>query len=118
MNGIFIAINLDIDDSDATLKSPNTTDRLPPIHPGEVLKEDFMVPFGLSANALARHLAVPPNRITAIVNGRRGVTGDTALRLAAAFRTTPQFWLNLQSRWELETARDAAPDLNIGPVAA
>jgi addiction module HigA family antidote len=89
-----------------------------PIHPGEVLKQDFMLPLGLSANALARHVGVPPNRIAAIVAGRRGVTGDIALRLAAAFGATPQFWLNLQSRWELETARDAAPDLDIGPVAA
>ncbi len=95
-----------------------TTDRIPPIHPGEVLKEDFMVPLGLSANALARHVGVPPNRISAIVAGRRGITGDTALRLAAAFAVSPQFWLNLQSRWELESARDAAPDLNIPPVAA
>jgi addiction module HigA family antidote len=99
-------------------KSSTTTDRLPPIHPGEVLREDFMAPLGLSATALARHIGVPPNRITAILNGRRGVTGDTALRLGAAFATTPQFWLNLQSRWELESARDAAPDLRIAPVAA
>ncbi len=77
-----------------------------------------MVPLGLSANALARHVGVPPNRISAIVAGRRGITGDTALRLAAAFGVSPQFWLNLQSRWALESARDAAPDLNIPPVAA
>jgi len=99
-------------------KSSITTDRIPPIHPGEVLKEDFMIPLGLSANALARHVGVPPNRISAIVAGRRGVTGDTALRLAAAFGVSPQFWLNLQSHWELESARDATPGLNIPPVAA
>lgn len=89
-----------------------------PVHPGEVLKEEFLAPLALSARALAQHIGVPPNRISAIVAGRRGITGDTALRLAAAFRTTPDFWLNLQMRWELETARDAAPDLSIPPVAA
>jgi len=89
-----------------------------PIHPGEVLREDFMAPMGLSANALARHIGVPPNRVSAIVAGRRGVTGDTALRLGAAFGTTPEFWLTLQARWELETARDTAGVLEIGRVAA
>lgn len=87
-------------------------------HPGAVLREDFLLPHNLSARALARHIGVPPNRISAIAAGRRGVTGDTALRLAAAFSTTPEFWLNLQKRWELETARDAAPGLAIAPVAA
>jgi addiction module HigA family antidote len=98
-----------------TSRSSTTID---PIHPGEVLKANFMAPLGLSANALARHIGVPPNRVSAIAAGRRGVTGDTALRLAAAFRTSPEFWLNLQKRWELEAARDAAGDLPIAPVAA
>ncbi len=92
--------------------------RLAPVHRGEVLKEEFIVPFNLSANALARHNGVPPNRVSAIVAGRRGVTGDTPLRLAAAFRTTPNFQLTLQSRWELVSARDASPKLAIPPVAA
>jgi addiction module HigA family antidote len=94
------------------------TDRIAPIHPGEVLKEDFMAHMGFSANALARHIGVPPNRVSAIVAGRRGVTGDTALRLGAAFGTTPEFWLNLQARWELETARDAAGEISVARLAA
>jgi antitoxin HigA-1 len=75
-------------------------------HPGEVLREEFMVPLDLSANALAHALDVPPNRITAITDTRRprGVTADTAIRLARYFGTTPQFWLNLQSDYELSLA--------------
>lgn len=65
-------------------------------HPGVVLREEFMLPLELSANALSRALDVPPNRITTIVNGDRSVTGDTALRLARYFGTTPEFWMNLQ----------------------
>lgn len=88
-----------------TSKSPITTDLLPPVHPGEVLAEDFMAPLGLSSNALAARIGVPGNRVSMIVAGKRGVTGDTALRLAAAFGTTPEFWMNLQKAWELEVAR-------------
>ncbi|PPQ28015.1 HigA family addiction module antitoxin [Rhodopila globiformis] len=75
------------------------------IHPGEVLAEEFMKPYGLSANRLANALDVPANRITAIINGTRGITGETALLLAHAFGTTPAFWLNLQSRYELDVAK-------------
>jgi antitoxin HigA-1 len=82
--------------------------KLAPIHPGEFLLEEFMKPLGLSQNALARALDVPPGRIGEIVNERRGITGDTALRLARYFRTTPEFWLNLQARFELESAEVAA----------
>ena len=89
-------------------KSATTPDRLPPIHPGEVLAAEFMEPLELSARALAKRIGVPPNRVTAIVNGTRGITGDTALRLARAFGTTPEFWMNLQKRYELEAAQDAA----------
>ena len=78
--------------------------------PGEVLKEEFMEPLGLSANMLARRLKVPPNRITAIINNKRSVTSDTALRLAQAFGTTPEFWLNLQMAHDLSAARMAAED--------
>lgn len=88
-----------------TSKSPITTDRLAPIHPGEVLAEEFMAPLGLSSNALAARIGVPGNRISMIVAGKRGVTGDTALRLAAAFGTTPEFWMNLQKGFELAEAR-------------
>ena len=86
------------------LKSAITTD-LDPVHPGEVLGFEFLEPLGLSASALAKRLGVPANRITEIVAGRRSVTGDTALRLAAAFGTTAEFWMNLQKGWELAVAR-------------
>ncbi len=74
-------------------------------HPGEILREEFLVPLGMSANALARELRVPPNRITAIVNGTRSVTADTALRLARYYGTTPEFWINLQASHDLSRAR-------------
>jgi addiction module HigA family antidote len=74
-----------------------------PIHPGEVLAEDLEA-LGMSAAALARHLQVPTNRITEILNGQRTITGDTALRLAHFFGTSAQFWLNLQSLYELRIA--------------
>ena len=85
---------------------------LRPIHPGEILKEEFMMPYGLSANALARAIKVPPNRVAAIVNGTRGVSADTALRLAKALGTTPDFWLNLQKRYDLDVARGSVSDLD------
>jgi addiction module HigA family antidote len=91
---------------------------LDPIHPGEVLREEFMVPLGLSARQLAHRLDVPPNRITAIVNGDRGVTADTALRLAHAFNTTPQFWLNLQAIYDLEKAGEHFEPTDVEPYIA
>jgi len=75
------------------------------IHPGEVLLEEFMKPLGISQNALARQLRVPPDRINAIVGRKRGITADTALRLAIALNTTPEFWMNLQAHYDLEVAR-------------
>jgi addiction module HigA family antidote len=81
-----------------------TSEILPPVTPGEVLHEEFMVPFGLSARALARELNVPPNRIAAIVNGTRGISAETAILLARRFATTPQFWLNLQNTHDLAVA--------------
>ena len=83
-------------------------------HPGEVLREEFMLPFALSANGLARALHVPPNRITAIIatESPRAVTPDTALRLARYFGTTAQFWLNLQRAYDLSVAEiDLAAEL-------
>ena len=77
---------------------------LTPVHPGGVLAEEFLAPKGLSAAALARHTGVPANRVSEIVVGRRNITGDTALRLAAAFGTSPEFWMGLQMRWELAMA--------------
>ncbi len=78
--------------------------RLEPVHPGEVLKHDFMEPFGLSATALAKEIGVTPARINEIVRGRRGVTAETALRLARYFNTDARSWMNLQDRYELEIA--------------
>ena len=81
-------------------------DRLPPIHPGEVLREEFLAPLGMSAHELALALRVPATRINDIVNEKRGITADTALRLSRYFGTTPKFWLNLQASYELEVAED------------
>ncbi|MCO6511392.1 MAG: HigA family addiction module antidote protein [Aridibacter famidurans] len=78
---------------------------LPPIHPGEILLEEYMKPLALSANALSNRLGVTAARVNEIVNGKRGITADTALRLARFFRTTPEFWLNLQKNYELEVAK-------------
>jgi addiction module HigA family antidote len=78
---------------------------MPPVTPGEILRDDFMEPLGLSANDLAKALHVPPNRISVILKGTRSITADTALRLARYFGTTPQPWLNLQKNYELEVAR-------------
>lgn len=79
---------------------------LPPIHPGETLLEDLMKPLGLSQNKLAQALGVDPSRINEIVTGRRSITGDTALRLARYFGMSPEFWMNLQARFDLEVAKD------------
>lgn len=83
-----------------------TNAKLAPIHPGEVLMEDFLVPLGLSQYRLAQDLSVPPRRINEIVHGKRAITADTALRLARYFGTSEQFWVNLQSRYDLEVERD------------
>jgi len=78
---------------------------LAPISPGEILAEDFMKPMNLSSNALARAIGVTPARVNEIVNGKRGITANTAWRLARYFGTTPDVWMNLQQRFDLETAR-------------
>lgn len=80
-------------------------EKLKPVHPGEILREEFMRPLGLSVNRLALELRVPVTRMAEIVNRRRSVTSDTALRLARLFGTTPEFWLNLQALCDLETTR-------------
>jgi addiction module HigA family antidote len=82
-----------------------TTKGLPPIHPGEILREEFMVPMQLSSHAVARAIGVTPARVNDIVKERRGITADTALRLGRYFGTTADVWINLQKRFELETAR-------------
>ncbi len=85
---------------------PKSEKLLPPIHPGEVLREDFMKPLRLSMNKLALELHVPVTRVAEIVHERRGISPDTALRLARYFNTTPRFWLNLQAAFDLEVAQD------------
>ena len=82
------------------------TDKIAPIHPGEVLLEDFIEGFGITQNKVAVAIGVPPRRINEIVHGTRGITADTAARLARYFGTTPQFWLNLQTTYELDLVED------------
>jgi addiction module HigA family antidote len=86
-----------------------TTKPLEPIHPGEILEEEFMLPLRLSANALARRIDVPVTRISEIVRGKRGITADTALRLARLFGTTSDLWLGLQAEYDLRLARKELP---------
>jgi addiction module HigA family antidote len=78
---------------------------MPPIHPGEMLREDFLIPLGMTAKTLAGEIKVPERRVVAIVKERRGLDADLCLRLARFFRMTPEFWMNLQKAYELETAR-------------
>ena len=85
-----------------------TDTKLKPVHPGEHLREDFLKPLGLTAHRLAMDLRVPATRIADIVGERRGITSDTALRLARYFGTTPEFWMNMQVRYELDVAEDDA----------
>ncbi|MGZ8501135.1 MAG: HigA family addiction module antitoxin [Candidatus Binatia bacterium] len=80
-----------------------------PVPPGEILKEEFLKPLGLTANALAKAIAVPPNRITAILKDERGITGDTAIRLGTFFKTSAEFWMNLQMTYDLRNAEKALP---------
>jgi antitoxin HigA-1 len=86
-------------------------DKLAPVHPGEILKEEFLEPMGLSQNKLAIALRVPARRVNEIVLGKRGVTADTALRLARYFGMSAQFWLGLQMDYELDVAADAKESL-------
>ena len=83
-----------------------TTTLMPPIHPGEILMEEFLEPLGLSQYRLAMDISVPPRRINEIVHGKRAISADTALRLARYFGTTERFWLNLQAHYDLEVQRD------------
>jgi len=78
-----------------------------PVPPGEVLNEEFLKPLGLTANALAKAIGVPPNRITAILKDERGITGDTAIRLGMFFKTSAEFWINLQMTYDLRNAEKA-----------
>lgn len=84
--------------------------KLRPIHPGEVLLQEFLKPLGISQYRLAKDVSVPPRRINQIVRGTRAITADTALRLARYFRTSERFWLNLQTRYDLEVEKDLLGD--------
>ena len=92
--------------------------KLPPIHPGEILKEEFLEPMGISQYRLAKDISVPPRRINEIVHGKRAITADTALRLGRFFAMSPQFWLNLQTRYDLEVTEDQLHDRLINEVQA
>ena len=83
-----------------------------PLHPGEILRDQFMAEFGLSANRVARDLRVPATRIAEIIHKRRSVSPDTALRLARYFGTTPEFWMNLQAAYELDAARRGSTSIH------
>jgi len=82
-----------------------------PIHPGEILMEEFLEPLGISQYRLAKDISVPPRRINEIVHGKRSITADTTLRLARYFGTTERFWLNLQVRYDLEIEKDRLADV-------
>ncbi len=86
------------------------TNKMPPVHPGEILMEEFLTPMGISQYRLSRDISVPPLRINDIVHGNRSVTADTALRLGRYFGVSPQFWLNLQGHFDLEQEQDRLGD--------
>jgi len=87
-----------------------TNQKLSPIHPGEILEEEFLKPMGISQYRLAKDISVPPRRINEIVHGKRSITADTALRLGKFFGISAQFWLNLQTRYDLEVTEDLLSD--------
>jgi len=92
-----------------------------PLHPGEVLLEEFMKPLGMNANQLAGRMNVPANRITAILHGHRGISADTALRLGRVFNTSAELWMGFQEDFDLETARDLLGnriDLEVKPAVS
>lgn len=83
-----------------------TEEKMAPVHPGEILKEDFMIPMGISQYLLAKDIGVDPRRINAIIHGKRAITADTALRLGRYFGIEPEFWMNLQTHYDLEVQFD------------
>ena len=94
--------------------------KMPPVHPGEILLEDFMKPLGISQYRLAKEMKVYPRRVNEIVHGKRAITADTALRLARYFGTSPELWMNLQAYYDLELARDEVEmqiDAEVQPYA-
>ncbi len=84
--------------------------KLPPVHPGEILMEEYLEPMGISQYRLAKEISVPPRRINEIVHGKRGISADTALRLARFFGSSELFWVNLQTRYDLEIEKDKLAD--------
>jgi addiction module HigA family antidote len=89
-----------------------------PVTPGEMLKEEFLLEYGLSQNQLAKAIGISPNRIAEIVNGRRRITADTALRLGLYFGNSPEFWLNLQTHYDLKRARKKLPPKAVARIKA
>ncbi len=85
--------------------------KIQPIHPGEILKEEFLKPFGITEYCLAKNICVPPRRINEIVHGKKSITADTALRLGKFFGTSPQFWLNLQSIYDFKRGAEKIADI-------
>ena len=96
--------------SSTTIVDERRGDRLAPVHPGEILLEDFLKPMAISQYRLARALGVPAQRVDDLVHGRRAITADTALRLARFFSIEAQFWMNLQTRYDLEMATDTSQE--------
>jgi antitoxin HigA-1 len=94
----------DVDTGRIDFAEDITGKKLPPIHPGEILRDEFLDPMKISVYALAQAIKVPRSRVNDIVLGRRGITADTAFRLARYFGTTPEFWINLQARYDLDVA--------------
>src|SRR5580658_3701153 len=95
----------DLDAGRVDFSDLGTGERLPPVHPGEVLLLEYLQPYGITPYRLAQDIEVPPNRITEILAGRRGLSADTAMRLGRYFGTEAQFWMNLQTHYDLEIAR-------------
>ena len=94
----------ELDRREVDLSDVVSEQRLPPVHPGQILRDDYLVPMGMSVYRLAQELRMPRPRLNDVVLGRRGVTVDTALRLGYYFGTTPEFWINLQTRYDLDVA--------------
>jgi len=111
----------DLDAGRIDLKDVTTGRRIPPVHPGEILREDFLRPMGISVYALANAIKVPRSRVNDIVLGRRAITADTALRLARYFGSSPEFWINLQAHYDLAVVKETSRrriDKEVAPRAA
>jgi addiction module HigA family antidote len=111
----------ELDAGRVDLEDVTTGKRVPPAHPGEILRHDFLEPMGLSVYALANAIKVPRSRVNDIVRGRRAITANSALRLARYFGATPEFWINLQAHYDLEVAKETSRrhiDKEVAPRAA